>query len=403
MKILYYSPHPHHDIVSDVGYSVHQLEMIQAFEDLGHEVHKVIMGGDRLDATPDYVQKQGQGAPLKNALKSVIPKVIWNSLRDYFRFIRHDKRAYAFLMDEIARVQPDLIYERSEYLLRSGVDAAIKTGIPHVLEVNAPFIEEWESFEGKNFFKKRADNIEKFKLQNTSLVSCISSVLKENLIDRYELKNVKFKIITNGSNPDNFNEPKPLATKEIKERFNLEDKLVVGFVGSIMPYHKVDKLIYAFARANRELPNRLKLLVVGGGAGLEELEALASELGIEDETEFSGQMARSEISTMLHAMDICVLPSTNWYCSPIKLFEYALCAKAIIAPSTHPIQEVFTSGRDAYLVDDSEDALTDAIFELAQNDELRISIGLQARTMMLKSYLWTTLAENTLKELEESS
>ena len=142
--------------MSDVGYSVHQLEMIQAFEDLGHEVHKVIMGGDRLDATPDYVQKQGQGAPLKNALKSVIPKVIWNSLRDYFRFIRHDKRAYAFLMDEIARVQPDLIYERSEYLLRSGVDAAIKTGIPHVLEVNAPLHRRVGVLRRQEFFQEKS-------------------------------------------------------------------------------------------------------------------------------------------------------------------------------------------------------------------------------------------------------
>ena len=45
MRIIYYSPHPTHDIVSEVGYATHQREVILALRNLGYEVFPVIMGG----------------------------------------------------------------------------------------------------------------------------------------------------------------------------------------------------------------------------------------------------------------------------------------------------------------------------------------------------------------------
>ena len=155
MRIIYYSPHPTHDIVSEVGYSTHQREMIHALRDLGHEVLPVIMGGTEAgDLNPKA--KQNYTIPLhKKILKFIIPKWIWTSLNNY-KLILHDQKAGIELEKAIRSFNPDLIYERSEYLQDSGAKVASQHKIRYFLEVNAPFIEEMNEFEGYSVFHSKA-------------------------------------------------------------------------------------------------------------------------------------------------------------------------------------------------------------------------------------------------------
>ena len=61
-RIIYYSSHPTHDIVSTVGYSVHQRETINSLRNLNHEVFPLIMGGvdeKKVPLIPKfYIKKQ---------------------------------------------------------------------------------------------------------------------------------------------------------------------------------------------------------------------------------------------------------------------------------------------------------------------------------------------------------
>lgn len=396
MKILYFSPHPHHDIVSDVGYSVHQLEMIKAFRELGHEVELLIMGGESKEELPDYVKEPGQST-FRKAVKSIVPRVLWNTLRDYQRYIKHDEVAYARLKEKCKSFQPDVIYERSEYLLQSGVRLAQDLKIPHILEVNAPFIEEWKQFEGGNLLEKTAHKREAFKLRNTSLVSCISTTLRDQLWSTYSLDpNMANVIVTNGADPKRFGSE---GAQQATSKFPLNaEKVVIGFVGSIMPYHRVDQLIRAFEKLPNEVRDRAQLLIVGGGSTLDDLKDSVSDSDAKDQVIFTGHLQRSDVPPFIDLMDICVLPSTNWYCSPIKLFEYAILGKAIIAPNTAPVTEVFTDGQNIHLVG-NEQGLVKALNELILSPEKTRQLGDRAKDLILAEYQWTKLASKTLEAL----
>ncbi|MFM7764348.1 MAG: hypothetical protein ACKO6I_01705, partial [Sphingomonadales bacterium] len=141
LRIIYYSPHPTHDIVSEVGYSTHQRESIQSFRQLGHEVLPVVLGGTETSAVNTHIAGLSEKAGNLSGVKKLLPLWLWNALKDV-ELLKHDIKAGRQLEQAIRDFKPDMIYERGEYLQDSGVKMAEKHGIKHVLEVNSPVVEE---------------------------------------------------------------------------------------------------------------------------------------------------------------------------------------------------------------------------------------------------------------------
>jgi glycosyltransferase involved in cell wall biosynthesis len=48
-------------------------------------------------------------------------------------------------------------------------------------------------------------------------------------------------------------------------------------------------------------------------------------------------------------MDICVMPHSNDYGSPMKVFEYMALGKAVLAPDLPPLRDVINSGENGLL------------------------------------------------------
>ena len=72
MRIIYYSPHPTHDIVSEVGYATHQREVILALKALGHDVLPVIMGGTDASTLSPLAQDNYKPSRIKALLKNLM-------------------------------------------------------------------------------------------------------------------------------------------------------------------------------------------------------------------------------------------------------------------------------------------------------------------------------------------
>ena len=69
MKILYYSPHPHLNLSDPSGYGTHMREIINAFQENGHTVETLIIGGEERSQSSSEVKP----SKVKMFLKSVIP------------------------------------------------------------------------------------------------------------------------------------------------------------------------------------------------------------------------------------------------------------------------------------------------------------------------------------------
>jgi len=229
MKIIYYSPHPTHDIVSEVGYATHQREVINALKKLGHEVLPVIMGGTDASTLSPLAKETYKPSAIKSILKKIVPKILWTSFNNY-KLLQHDKIACKRLEKAIVSFKPDLIYERSEYLQDSGAKMATKYNLKYFIEVNAPFVEEMRAFEGYSLFESKAHKAERTKIKRANKVFVVSSALSDFLVNTYQCKREKIFIQPNCIDPNKI-ALQAHSVQSIKNNFNLKDKRVIGFVG----------------------------------------------------------------------------------------------------------------------------------------------------------------------------
>lgn len=388
MKILYYSPHPQLSISAPTGYGTHMREMVAAWRRMGIEVHTCIAG----DASGENYQSQETNSGGRfRSIKKLIPKFLWETMRD-LAILRFDKKQSKLLEDQILKIQPDVIYERVAYLQNSGIQMARKHGIRHVSEINAPYPQERVAFSGQSYFVGAAKDIEREILTYSNGISVVSSALKDYLVAILPEAEPKIIVVPNAINPGHV-DFSDREVDELKRKYNLDKELVVGFVGSMFPYHGVDILIRAFAKMDESV--RLRLLIIGDGSILSELKSLAKKLGILQKVIFTGSLPHREVYANIQIMDICCLPKTNWYCSPIKIFEYGLLRKPVIAPDVLPMHDVMGPD-DGELVEPEVDAFHGALMKLIEDENRRHLIADNWYRKVMDDYTWDAAAKKAL-------
>ncbi|RAU83288.1 glycosyltransferase family 4 protein [Pontibacter arcticus] len=393
MKILYYSSHPHLNLASPAGYGTHIREMIHAFGQLGHDVKPVIMGGTTINEGDLSIKGR---SPLKQMAASMVPSFIWETAKDH-QLLKFDKYAAEILEEEIQQFQPDLIYERAAYLQTSGVEAAVKHRIQHVLEVNAPYAEERVQMQGNSFYAGKGVEIEKKLLKGSTKIAVVSSALQKHLSTTYHIEADKFILTPNAINPAHINYSLNRAS-DIKEALKITHKTVIGFVGSIFPWHGIDLLIKAFKTISAS-DSSLHLLIVGDGETLPLLKNLVQQEQLQDVITFTGNIKHQDVFNYIACMDICVMPTSNWYGSPVKIFEYAAMGKAVIAPDNIPVKDVMHDQITGLLIQPDVDSLKTALNQFIENKSLRESCAHAFKRLVLTNYTWVKNAEKVISSI----
>lgn len=393
MKILYYSPHPDLNLEDNAGYAVHMRETIQSMRNLGHQVEVFIAGGGRKDPVPlNPAQKSNN---FKSTLKSLLPKILWQTLRD-FRLLRLDNKVAKALEKAVKDSSPDLIYERGYYLMQSGTRVAKTHGIKHVLELNAPYPEERITMGGRSFLINKSKTLLAKCLQDTDGLVVVSSSLASFYSDKCNIDINKIFVSPNGCRLESFNFDITSARTEYRKKLGLKESTVLfGFVGSVFPYHGVDRFLSAFIKLEEiDLVAKkwnAKIVIVGGGMIQEYARKYSNHASIV----FTGEVDRNAAYHYLAAMDVAVMPDSNWYGSPIKIFEYGALNKPIIAPRRKPLEDVMIDGKDGLLVEGVEE-ITQAMITMLNYPEQRIQMGNSFATKVKECYQWDTLVKKML-------
>src|ERR671931_103740 len=93
-------------------------------------------------------------------------------------------------------------------------------------------------------------------------------------------------------------------------------------------------------------------------------------------------------------MDICVIPGSNEYRSPIKLFEYMAMGKPVVAPRLKPIQDVIQDGQEGILFSpDDKESLKQSLEFMIDRQEKRTIMGQNARKKITGKHTWRKNAE----------
>lgn len=150
----------------------------------------------------------------------------------------------------------------------------------------------------------------------------------------------------------------------------------------------------------------LYFLLVGGPA--EDVEALRQkwcDLGLpSDHFVAVGDVLPAEVPRYLAAADVCLItsPRNEFFAaetSPMKLFEYMMMGKAILASDLPSTREVVKHGESAYLVPPSDvEALAAALVALRDDPDLRERLGEGAKREVL-AYTWLARADRILADM----
>jgi glycosyltransferase involved in cell wall biosynthesis len=127
--------------------------------------------------------------------------------------------------------------------------------------------------------------------------------------------------------------PRDGAADRMRREHELGSGPVIGFVGSLKAWHGTDVLLDAFATLVPRWP-AARLLVVGDGPTADDLRRRAESLGIATAVRFTGAVEHARVPDLIAAMDVTAapyLPSTDFYFSPIKIYEYLAAGKPVVA------------------------------------------------------------------------
>ena len=96
-------------------------------------------------------------------------------------------------------------------------------------------------------------------------------------------------------------------------------------------------------------------------------------------------------------MDFGILPDSNDYGSPMKLFEFMAMEKGMVAPDFSPIAEVVKDNITSWLFPaNNRQACIDLTLSLVDQAELQQQVGLNARSYIEKERQWRHNAEQII-------
>lgn len=387
MKILYYSPHPHLNLSDSSGYATHMREMIKAFKDEGHQVELLIMGGQVANDVSIY-----RSSRIKLIAKRLMPKILWETIKDW-SLIKYDKKAASTLQKKVDSFMPDIIYERFNYIQTSGAVVAKRYHIKHIVEVNSPYIYERKKYQGNSLLLSKAKNNEQFVFVNCHRLVVVSSTLKEMFATKYNLENNKIIVTPNAVDLSSIKVNSTLK-KNILSKLG-ENNTIIGFVGSIADWHGIDMLIEAFGELADKHKN-IMLLIVGGGEKLVKYQEDVFKKGLGERVVFTDKVSHDKVYTYIDCMDITVLPTTNNYMSPIKIFEYGALSKVIVAPNVQSVRDVMVNEKDGILIEKDTNSLKNAISYLIENKLISNNLATSFNKKVIENHTWKSVAKKIL-------
>ncbi|MEA4894742.1 MAG: polysaccharide pyruvyl transferase CsaB [Oscillospiraceae bacterium] len=211
-----------------------------------------------------------------------------------------------------------------------------------------------------------------YALHRADYLIGVSDSMKDLLIERSFPPNEIFTIY-NGV--DFSVEPKTEDRLEYLRGLGLdvsEDSVVVGIAARLDPVKDIATLIKGFAAAEASCP-RLRLVIAGDGAELENLKALAKELGIFEKTAFPGWI--SEINSFFASIDINTLSSVS-ETFPYAITEGARARLATVSSRVGGVPKLILDGETGFLFCPGDHAvLGRKLLELAEDAALRRKLG----------------------------
>jgi glycosyltransferase involved in cell wall biosynthesis len=277
------------------------------------------------------------------------------------------------------------VYERYAIFAWYAQRWARRHGVLHVLEVNytamSPLLRR-----RSRLLRPLAIRIDRAVLPRADVVVVVSSRLREHLVRDYGVQARRILLVPNAADPTAFDPTTPPLDR--LAGVSLGDRPVIGFVGTFSPWHGLDLLVRAFMQVAARLRDAV-ILLIGDGPERERIERLARESPLRSRFIFAGEVPHHELPRVLASFSVGVLPHTNDYGSPMKIFEYMAMGKTVVAPAVGPVLDVIRDEVNGVLFRPGDAAHLGERLVWALEDQQRLQrIGAAARRAIEDEHNW---------------
>jgi len=387
VKILYVVGNPglKLDKESPGGNTVHILSTIKAFRQLGCEVTFLIAGEKAQEKKADASYAK---------IKKVLPLSAAFFFKNIYKTV-YSFKFYEFYKKYFENVSPDLIYERYCHFHFGCSLIAKRLKLPYIVEINSP--PEAMRLHGPAPIVPLVRLIEKWVAKSADAIIVVSNSLRFYL-SRIGISPEKIYVLANAVDCELFNPGN--VKKNIRDRYNLNGKIIVGYVGSTSKNQRLDFLVETAQRVVKIIKNIHFLLI----CPFKDIEVFKKMLENKNMTKYftlTGGVPHEEVPEYISAMDICVHVHSNPHGSPIKIFAYGAMGKAVVAPDFEPVKEVSQHEESILLFKPlNVKDFANSIARLARDPSLRKSLGDNLRRHISKNHTWQKNAERILKIYE---
>lgn len=374
-----------HRTHSTLAERTHILGVVQGLIDLGHNVYVVSPWG--VDIWDQGKDKSSKFLPkLWKFISKYSPQILFEIFE-----ILYNLDAYFRLHRIIKTKKIDFIYSRYAVNMFIDVYLSKKYGIPILLEVN----DSANVDRARNsILKGLSRKIERYVFSGADKIITVSGTFKKHIVWQGICEG-KISVIQNAADTTLFD---PIFSgREIREKYNLCNKIVLGYCGSFPKWHRLD-VMCNLIRSLKDNGFNVAGFFVGDGSMRKDIELLIQNLDLSYDIVLAGVVPYRNLNKYISAMDITVLVSCGDYCSPVKIFEYMSMQKAVVAPSIESIKEVISNNYNGVLfVPDDEISLRDGLVRLIKDKNFRDDLGINARKTIVEKHTWN---KNVKKILE---
>jgi glycosyltransferase involved in cell wall biosynthesis len=234
-----------------------------------------------------------------------------------------------------------------------------------------------------------ARRIDAWVFSRANHILCVSRVLADQARQR-GARDACVHVLPNAIDGNRFRIPRP--GQALRSRLGLEGSIVIGHVGLFYRWDRLDVLIKVVKNIRERHPG-IKVLLVGDGPEMENLKQTAFRLGMEREVVLPGPVPRDDVPAYIDAMDVCVLPDSNAFGSPIALFEFMAMGKPCVVPDLGPMRDVIDDLVTGFLFPHGDyEALEKALVRFIEDPALRTQVGARARDTVFERHTWAANA-----------
>ena len=294
----------------------------------------------------------------------------------------------------LAHIRPQVLHAASDYenaMLALALRDA--SGIPVVYEVRGFWEDTWlarqpASSADSDVYELRRE-INTRCMNEADHVVTLGDTMKREIAGR-GVSAEKLSVVGNAIDAEIGEMPRDDVTAA---RLGIEPgEVVIGYVGSLLAYEGLDRLIEAVA----ELPSdrRVKCLIVGDGPERSRLAALARRLGVSDRVVMTGGVPPDATPRYYSLLDIYAMPRRDdrvcSLVSPLKPYEAMATHSTLVVSDLPPLREIVADGETGLVVEaGSTAALARALGRLVDEPELRSSLARDAFELVRRERSWS--------------